>query len=117
MAEDKSGAGAGIENIVKEYQVLQNGMRSMAMQLDQMQLQKADLDTAITEIEKSEGKVYLTVGGVLVETSKDDALKSTRERADLVGVRLQGISKQYNEMKEKEKKIREEITRASEQGR
>ena len=57
------------------------------------------------ELVKAKGKVYSTVGGVMVETTKDEAAKSVKERQDSVEMRLSIISKQYDESVKKEKAL------------
>ncbi len=104
-----------IEKMIKDYQQVQAQMRSLAMQLDQYQLQRSEIETAKAEVEKAAGKVYLTVGGVMVETNKEAATKNITEKMELLEVRLQSSSKQYNELKAKEQTLREKLTQLSKQ--
>jgi prefoldin beta subunit len=106
-----------IEKMVRDYQMVQEQLRNSALQLDQLQGAKADLDRAKAEVTKAEGKVYLTVGGVIVETSKDKALTEIKERAELTDVRIQSATKQYNDLKAKEKQLGERLTSVYQQGR
>jgi prefoldin beta subunit len=106
-----------IEKMVRDYQMVQEQLRNSALQLDQLQGAKADLDRAKAEIDKAEGKVYLTVGGVIVETSKEKALAEIKERAELTEVRVQSATKQYNELKTREKQLGEKLTSLYQQGR
>ena len=98
------------EKLVKDYQLLQEQMRISALQLDQLRNQKADLERAKEEISKSEGKVYLTVGGVIVETTKEKAQTEITDRLELSEARANSINKQYTSLKEKEKALGEKIT-------
>lgn len=61
------------------------------------------------ELDKAKGKVYSTIGGVMIETSKDEAVKSVKERQDSVDMRLSIINKQYDEAVKREKSLRTEI--------
>ncbi len=106
-----------IEKMVRDYQMLQEQLRNSAMQLDQLQGAKADLDRAKEEIEKAAGKVYITVGGVIVETTKEKALSDIKERSELTEVRLQSANKQYTELKNREKQLGEKLTSMYQQGR
>ncbi len=106
-----------IEKMVRDYQMLQEQLRNSALQLDQLHGAKADLDRAKSEIDKAEGKVYLTVGGVIVETSKEKAQADIKERSELTDVRIQSATKQYNELKTREKQLGEKITSIYQQGR
>jgi prefoldin beta subunit len=106
-----------IEKMVREYQMLQEQLRNAALQLDQLQNVKADLERAKAEIEKATGKVYISVGSVIVETTKDKAAADVKEKAELTDVRLQSANKQYTELKTREKQLGEKITQVYQQGR
>ncbi len=106
-----------IEKMVRDYQMVQEQLRAAALQLDQMQNVKADLERAKAEIEKSTGKVYISVGSVIVETTKEKALADVKEKAEVTDVRLQSSSKQYTELKTREKQLGEKITQIYQQGR
>ncbi len=106
-----------IEKAVRDYQTVQEQLRNSALQLDQLQGAKADLDRAQAEIEKAAGKVYITVGGVIVETSKEKALAEIKERTELTEVRVKSATKQYNDLKAREKQLGEKLTSLYQQGR
>ena len=105
-----------LEKLVKDYQMLQEQMRSAALQLDQLQNQKADLDRATKEIEGSTGKVYVTIGNVIVETPKEKALTEIKEKGELTEARLLSANKHYTELKNREKTTSERITQLYKQG-
>ena len=62
------------ERAVRDYQMVQEQMRAAAMQLNQFESQKAELEKARGEVSSASGKVYVTMGGVIVETTKEKAL-------------------------------------------
>jgi chaperonin cofactor prefoldin len=105
-----------LEKLVKDYQMLQEQMRSAALQLDQLQNQKADLERAKAEIEKATGKVYVTIGNVIVETTKEKALSDIKEKGELTEARILSSNKHYTELKNKEKTTSERITQLYKQG-
>ena len=90
--------------------MLQEQMRSATLQLDQLQIQKAELEKAKDEVGGASGKVYITVGSVIVETNKDKALSDIKEKAELTEVRIGSLTKQLNDLKTKEKTLGEKIT-------
>lgn len=102
-----------IEKSLKEYQIVQEQLRAAALQVEQLQIQKAELEGAKAEVEKSTGKVYVTIGGVIVETSKEGASKEIAEKSELVSLRLQSANKQYADYREKEKQLREKLSQLS----
>ena len=104
-----------IEGMIKDYQVVQAQMRNLAMQVDQYQAQRSEVDSAKTELDKAEGKIYVTIGGIMVETDKASAIKNVQEKIELLEIRLQASTKQYNELKAREKALREKLTAISKQ--
>lgn len=104
------------EKLVRDYQALQEQIRVSALQLDQLRNQKTDLERAREELTKASGKVYLTVGGVIVETSKEKALSEIKDRLELSEARTQSINKQYTELKNREKQLSEKITQLYKSG-
>jgi len=100
-----------VEKLIKEYQLLQEQLRAFSLQLEQLQLQKTEATTAQAEIEKATGKIYITVGGVIVETDKPTALKNLKEKMETTDLRLQMTNKQFNELKAREKTLREKLSK------
>ncbi|MCL5239583.1 MAG: prefoldin subunit [Candidatus Marsarchaeota archaeon] len=110
MAQQKTPEENDAEKTVRDYQMTQEQLRATSLQLDQLQLQKAELARAKEEVSASGGKVYVTVGGVIVETGKDKALADIKEKSELADVRIGSFTKQLNDLKSKEKQLGEKIT-------
>ena len=110
MAQQSNQGGNDTEKTVRDYQNTQEQLRATMMQLDQLQIQKAELERAKEEVAGANGKVYITVGGVIVETSKDKAQADIKEKSELAEVRIGSLTKQLNELKAKEKALSEKIT-------
>lgn len=105
-----------IEKMVKDYQIIQEQLRVYAIQLDQLKNQKVELERAGEEVTKSTGKVYISVGGVIVETTKEKAEADIKDRSELSDSRIQSITKQYNDLKSKERQLNEKITQLYKSG-
>ncbi len=104
-----------MEKLLRDYQILQEQIRSFAIQLDQLHNQKGDLERAKEEIDNASGKIYITVGGVIVETSKESASKDIEERSELTETRITSMTRQYTELRNKEKQYSERIMQAYKQ--
>jgi prefoldin beta subunit len=101
-----------LEKLTRDYQIVQEQLQTLAVQKEQFTLQKEEHKVALAELEKATGKVYISVGGVIVETAKGDAITKIKERQESVDMRLTIINRQYDEFAKKEKSMREEITAA-----
>lgn len=105
-----------LEKLLKDYQVLQEQLRSIALQLEQFNGMKMDMDRAKEELDKATGKVYISVGGVIVETSRDKAIADITDRSSLNETRLTSANKTYTELRNREKALNEKITKLYRQG-
>ncbi|MGC8496110.1 MAG: prefoldin subunit [Candidatus Micrarchaeia archaeon] len=103
MEEDK------LEKLSKDYQLLQEQMQSLALQREQFRLQKEEYKEALEELEKAQGKVYMAIGGIMVETTKEEAKKGIEEKASMAEMRLGIVTKQYEEIAKKEQDMRTQI--------
>lgn len=110
MEPQKQPAEQEIERMARDYQTIQEQLRVVSLQLEQLRAQKVDLDRAKAEIDKANGKVYISVGGVIVETTKDKALADIRDKAELGDTRISSLSKQQAELKTREKGIGDKLT-------
>ena len=54
--------------------------------------------------------MYISVGGVIVETTKDKAIVDLKDRTELSDTRITSVTKQFNDLKSKEKQLSERIT-------
>jgi prefoldin beta subunit len=101
-----------IEKLTREYQMLQEQLQSAAMQKEQFTEIKEEYKAALVEVEKATGKIYLSIGGVIVEAQKDSAVKDIKEKQESAEMRLGIATKQYDELAKREQSLRTEITSA-----
>lgn len=101
-----------LEKLTRDYQMIQEQLQNLAMQKEQFTIQKEEHKVALVELEKASGKVYLSVGGVIIETPKAEAVSKVKERQESIEMRLTIINKQYDEFAKREKSMREDITNA-----
>jgi len=99
-----------VEKMVRDYQMVEEQLRIFAIQLEQLKAQKSEFERANDEVGNSTGKVYMSVGGVIVETTKDKAIADLKDKSELSETRIQSITKQFNELKSREKQLSEKIT-------
>ncbi|MGC8662302.1 MAG: prefoldin subunit [Candidatus Micrarchaeia archaeon] len=99
-----------LENIVKEYQLIGEQIRAYSIQLQDFQLQKTEAEAAREEVSKANGKVYFTIGGVIVETDKEKAITNLKEKSESLGLKIQMLNKQLTTLKSKEKALNEKLS-------
>jgi chaperonin cofactor prefoldin len=98
-----------IEKLSREYSILQEQIQSLAMQREQFLERKEEYKEAAKEIEGATGKVYLAIGGAIVEVKKDYAMKSIKEKEEVADMRVSIVKKQYDDLVKKEQSLRSEI--------
>ncbi|MDE1856544.1 MAG: prefoldin subunit [Candidatus Micrarchaeota archaeon] len=101
-----------MEKLSRDYQTVQEQLQTLAVQKGQFSAQKEELKDALAEIEKSAGKIYSAIGGVIVEVSKEEAKGQITEQQSSIEMRLGIIGKQYDDAVKKEQTLRETITSA-----
>ncbi|MDE1865962.1 MAG: prefoldin subunit [Candidatus Micrarchaeota archaeon] len=98
-----------LEKLSREYSLLQEQIQSLAIQREQFLERKDEYKEAFKEIENASGKVYLAIGGAIVEVQKDYALKSIKEKEEVAEMRVSIVKKQYDELVKKEQTLRNDI--------
>ncbi len=98
-----------LDKLTAEYQTLQEQIQSLSVQKAQFGSQKEEFKEAALELEKAKGRIYSSVGGVIIETTKEDAQKGVKEKQESIEMRLGIINKQYDEAIKREKALRSEI--------
>ncbi|MDE1870652.1 MAG: prefoldin subunit [Candidatus Micrarchaeota archaeon] len=101
-----------LEKLTRDYQQLQEQLQALAMQKEQFKGQKEELKQAVEEAEKAKGKIFLAIGGIMVDVDKDTAIKSLKEKQDSNAMRLTIVEKQFDEASKKEQSLRSDITTA-----
>ncbi len=95
-----------LEKLGREYQELQMQLQSLALQKMQFGEQKEEYTQARKHLESASGRIYAEVGGLIVETTKDGAMKELSDKLESVEMRLGIVGKQYDEAVKKEQSMR-----------
>ncbi|MBL7054896.1 prefoldin subunit beta [Candidatus Woesearchaeota archaeon] len=96
------------EEKINQLQLFEQSMQNLLMQKQQFQLQIAETDSALKELETTD-KSYKIVGNIMVLTKKEDLKKDLKEKKEIVGLRVKSLEKQEMQIKEKSSTLQEEI--------
>ncbi len=99
-----------IEKLTADYQRVEEQLQALSMQMEQFKAQKDELARAKEQIEKSNGKIFSSIGGALIESTKEDATNDIKEKEELSEMRLTMLKKQIEELKKREQELREKVT-------
>jgi len=79
------------------------------MQRQTFQNQILEIENALKELENAKGKSYKILGGIMIESNKDDLVKDLKEKKDVLDLRLKTIKKQEDTLKNKAQDIQKEV--------
>jgi prefoldin beta subunit len=98
------------ESIQQEYLILQQQLRNVLIQKETIKLQIAEIDSALSELEKTkEEKVYKVVGNVMIKKSKEEVEKELKEGKEDLQIRVESLEKIEKDLIEKIKNIEEKL--------
>jgi prefoldin beta subunit len=98
------------ESIQQEYLILQQQLRNVLIQKEAIKLQISEIDTALSELEKTkEEKVYQVVGNVMIKKSKEEVEKELKESKEDLEIRVESLGKIEKDLIEKIKNIEEKL--------
>ncbi|MCD6371362.1 MAG: prefoldin subunit beta [Candidatus Aenigmarchaeota archaeon] len=98
------------EDDIVQFQQVQQQIQVLLMQKQNIQLQKAEVENALSELEKSEeDNVFEIVGNVMIKKSKKDVLTALKEKKELLDLRISTIEKQTEKLNEKAVKLQKKL--------
>ena len=93
---------------IARLQLLEQNLQQFLMQRQQFQTQLFEVENALKELDAAQ-TVYKIVGNIMVSSNKDVMKKDLEQRKELITVRLSSIEKQESQLKDKAKKLQEEV--------
>jgi prefoldin beta subunit len=96
---------------VSRLQQLQQNLQAIMMQKQQLEVELAETDKALQELNKAsaDDAIYKNAGSVLIKTKKEDALKELGEKKELSNTRVMVLGKQETRVKENLKEVENKI--------
>ena len=98
----------GTEEKIGQLQMYEQSIQSILMQKQQFQGQLSEVQSALSEIAKSEVS-YKIIGNLMVKAAKEEVQKELEARDASLHIRLKSLDKQETTIREKAKALQEEI--------
>lgn len=96
-----------------EYENMEKQLEVLLIQKHQLQIQSNEIKHATEELKKAKGDVYRSIGAIIMHTTKEAAEADLKEKAEIVEVKLNAISKQEEKLRatvmETQKKLQERM--------
>ena len=84
---------------IMEFQQAQQQARLVMSQKYQMELQLKELDSALSELDKSgKTEIHKVIGQILIKSDKDSVEKELKEKKETLEVRLKSIEAQEKKL-------------------
>ncbi|MCB9358790.1 prefoldin subunit [Candidatus Woesearchaeota archaeon] len=93
---------------ISQLQLLEQGMQSFNMQKQQLQANILEFESALEELDNTDAS-YKIIGNIMVKVDQDKLKKSLEEDKKNAEIRIKAVEKQEDSMKEKAKRIQQEV--------
>jgi len=99
-----------VRDKLAQFQELQNQLQLTSMQKQQFILQSADIENALSALEKTGNeKIYKIAGPLLIETNKESSEKKLKEDKELTATKIKMLEKQEKKLNDKLVELRTEL--------
>ena len=99
------------ENNLQELQIIEQGLQGILYQKQAFQMEISETQTALKEIEKSGEEVFKIVGQLMIKTDKKILKQELEKKQKLLGLRIESLEKQENELSGKAEKLQKELVK------
>lgn len=93
---------------INQLQTIEQNLQHLLAQRQQFQVQLVELDSALSEIDKTD-KAYKIVGNIMILSNKEDLKKELEERKQQATFRTTTIEKQEEKLRSKAETIRKDV--------
>jgi prefoldin beta subunit len=98
------------EQKIAQLQLYEQSLQNILMQKQQFQSQLVEIESALKELEATK-EAYKIVGNIMVNAKKEELKKDLDGKKETINLRIKTMEKQENEIREKTKKIQEEVSK------
>lgn len=96
------------EEKIGRMQLMEQNIQNFLMQKQQFQAQMIEITSALDELEPAE-TAYKIIGNVMVLSNKEKLKKDLEQKKEMMELRIKSIEKQETEIKDKAKKLQQEV--------
>jgi len=97
------------QNKLQELQILEQNLQGILMQKQTFQIELAESQGALEELEKSGEEVYKIIGQLMIKSDKSKMKSELEEKKKMLELRIKTLENQEKISTEKVGKLREEL--------
>ena len=94
---------------LQELQFLEQNLNSILMQKQALEMESAELQASLVEINKTKEDVFKLIGNLLIKADPNSVKKELDEKIKHVGVRLKAYESQEKNISKRIEEIRNEM--------
>ena len=94
---------------IQGLQLLEQTFQNLIFQKQTFQVETNEIQTALSEVEKSKSDIFRVLGQVMIKADKNSLKKELKEKLDLLLLRMKSLEKQELVMREDIERLRSEI--------
>jgi len=99
------------EKKIQEMQILEQKLQNSLLQKQSFQIELAETNSALNEIEKSGDEVFKIIGQLMIKSEKSKIKNELLDKQKILEMRIKSFEKQEGIFNEQLDKLREEITK------
>ena len=100
------------EQKIQEMQILEQKLQNSIFQKQAFQMELAETESALKEIEKSGDEIFKIVGQLMIKSEKSKIQGELSDKKKVLELRIKSFEKQENFLSEQLDKIRNEFTKS-----
>jgi len=100
---------------IRNLQILEQNLHSLMMQKQAFQMELAETNAALREIQNSTDDVYKIISQLMIKVRREEVKKELEEKKKLFDLRIQSIEKQEQEFEKKADSLRKEVFKTTKQ--
>ncbi len=98
-----------LKNKIAQFQTMQQQLQMIAVQKQQLTLDKSEAEAAQEELKKAKGDVYKNVGPLLVKADKTSLKKELKEGLESSSNRISMLEKQEQKLALKAQELQKDL--------
>jgi prefoldin beta subunit len=99
------------EQKIQEMQILEQRLQNSILQKQAFQMELAETNSAIKEVEKSGDEVFKIIGQLMIKSEKGKIQEELASKIKILELRIKTFEKQENSLAKQLDELREEITK------
>jgi prefoldin beta subunit len=100
------------EQKIREMQILEQKLQNSIFQKQAFQIELAETDSALKEIEKAGDEIFKIIGQLMIKSEKPKIQDELSNKKKILELRIKSFEKQENFLSEQLDKIRNEFTKS-----